>query len=48
MIDEAEKMEGFEIEARNLDFERQKRAQKNDIDKAIEYFESLKNTKRVL
>ncbi|NLP13961.1 MAG: tetratricopeptide repeat protein [Clostridium sp.] len=43
MIDEAEKMEGFEIEARNLDFERAKiYAQKNDIDKAIEYFEKLK------
>jgi tetratricopeptide (TPR) repeat protein len=43
MIEQAEKMEGFEIEARNLCFERAKiYAQKDDVNKAIEYLEALK------
>ena len=38
MIDQAEKMEGFEVEARNLSFEKAKiYAQKEDVDNSIKY-----------
>ena len=40
MIDQAEKMEGFEVEARNLSFEKAKiYAQKEDVDNSIKYLE---------
>lgn len=44
MIEEAEKMEGFEVEARNLDFERAKiYAQKEDVESTINYLEKCIN-----
>lgn len=40
MIEEAEQMEGYEIEARNLDFEKAKiYAQKEDVESTINYLE---------